>query len=111
VSVYFKPPLEARTRQRYDDIKGELNGKYFVTTSDYRLLKSPSLDGDGYEMSAVRQGLATISAYWMFDRIDGYQNSISREIDEDLCVVLAYQDGKLIKEKIEFDKSKSIKDY
>jgi hypothetical protein len=110
-SIYYKPSLDAKTQELFDNIKTELNGKYFVTNSDYRLFKSPYSDGDGYEMSAVRQGLGTISAYWIFDRPDGYQNVISLKIDEDLYVVLAYQDGCLIKEQIEADKAKNVRDY
>jgi hypothetical protein len=110
-SVYYKAPLDAKTQDLYDDIKADLNQKYFVTTQDYRNFNSPYTDGDGYEMDAVRQGLATISAYWHFNRADGFKNVISLEIDEHLFVILGYQDGKLIKEAVNAEKEKNSKDY
>src|ERR687884_1112783 len=105
--VYFVPRLESKVFELYDEIKSEINDKYYVTKNDYRLFKYPYEDGDGYETQAIKLGKASIASFWSFPRSDGHKNSISLEINETLIVILSYQDGLLIEEAIEKQKSKT----
>lgn len=99
--VYYTAEVPNLTLDLYQDIKGELNTRYFVSTADYANFKSPYSEGDGYEISAIKLGAASYSCYWFFTR-PGEQdpevtNVLWLEIDTDLYVILGYQDGRLIK--------------
>ena len=109
--VIFKPTLDARVFELYDSVKKDINDKYYKTEKDYKFFKSPYEDGDGYETTALKVGKATIAALWTFKQADGFENSVSLEIDENLLVTLSYQDEKLIKQAIEKQKNKNAKDY
>ncbi len=109
--VVFKSTLDAKVFELYDSVKKDINDKYYKTEKDYKFFKSPFEDGDGYETTALKVGKATIAAYWTFKQADGFENSVSLEIDETLLVVLNYQDAKLVKQAIEKQKNKNAKDY
>jgi hypothetical protein len=96
--------LEAKTQELFDDIRSDVEKKYGKGEC-YRNFKGIYSDGDGYEMTAVKTGNAKIECYW-----PGFQDesTISLKIDEHLLVILCYQDGVLVKEKIkEQDKIKA----
>lgn len=109
--VYFNPRLASKVIELYDEIKGEINDKYYITKDDFRHFKEPYSEGDGYETQAIRLGKATFAAFWTFTRSDGHKNAISLQINENLSIVLGYQDGQLIDEAIDKKKSKAAKDY
>lgn len=109
--VSFKSDLEAKVVDLYETMETELNEKYFKTDSDFKNFKYPYKEGDGYEITAIKVGKATFASFWNFPREDGFTNSIYLTISENLLVKLRYQDGKLIEEAVEIQKSKNAKDY
>lgn len=111
--VVLVSELESKTVELYNEIKGELNEKYFTTKSDYEFYKSPYEKGDGYTESAIKLGKAEFSAFWKFKNPNSPegQNIISLEINPSLSISLGYQDGVLIKEVVSKTKEKNYKDY
>lgn len=105
VRLLFEPKAENQAIELYQDIKRDLNNKYFVSNDDFANFKYPYEEGDGYETLAIKSGSATYAAYWFFVRPGEddpeIQNGIWLEIDTDLFTILAYQDGRLIKGVVE----------
>jgi len=87
--------IKPKTQELFDLIKSDIETKY-QTGACYRDFKSPYTDGDGYEITAIQGGYASITCYWSSTKKDAI---IALEINESLSVVLTYQDNKLIDEK------------
>jgi hypothetical protein len=113
--VFLSPSLDSKIVELFNTVKGELNERYYTTTQDYERYDYPYEKGDGYYESAIKLGKAHFSAYWDFTNPKSENkednNIISLEIDEDMYVIIGYQDGALIKEAVEAQKSKDYKDY
>lgn len=110
--VIIKEPLESKVVDVYNDIKTELNTKYFKTTDDFENYKSPYEKGDGYTETAIKVGKLTIAAYWTFKNPNSdAENLISLEIDEKMLIKIGYQDGLLIKEAVNIKNKENFSDY
>jgi len=113
--VGFKSNLESKTLELYNEIKDELNQKYFKTKQDYEIYKYPFTKGDGHFETAVSSGKASIASFWEFKnpkaKVKEDNNSISLQITETFLIALCYQDGVLIGQAIDNDNKKNFKDY
>lgn len=114
-AVSIAPNLKSQIIDLYNEIKSELNEKYFVTKDDFEIYKSPYEKGDGYYETAIKLGKASFSSYWMFENPksnkEDQKNTISLKITETLNISIKYQDGILIDEAVDKSKAKNFKDY
>ena len=109
--VFYTPTDDSKVLDLYSGLRSDLIDKYGKPANDLRVFEKPYSDGDGDETEAIKHGLATVAVMWLFDRADGLKNSITLEIRPSLAIALTYQDGKLIKEAVDAQKAKTIKDY
>ena len=113
-SAYFKPDLESKTLDLYNEMREEINEKYYSTEFDFETYKSPYAKGDGHTEMAIKLGKANFAAFWTGkDPTTGVadSNAISLEISESLFIVLNYQDGKLARLNTIKTKEKNSADY
>lgn len=109
--VGYRTPLDAKTVELYENVKADINAKYYTSNEDYKSFKYPYSEGDGYEITAIKLGLANISAFWQFERSDGEKNWIQLEIKENLVIFINYTDGKISEEVIGRNRATDSKDY
>lgn len=94
VSLVFEPSRETEIEDMYDSICDIINAKYGRGES-FRNFKYPYDDTDDDFLIALKGGYATIKTYWMkFDDEDSITVGIEKY--GSLCVILKYQNGKLI---------------
>lgn len=112
-SVLFTSTLESKAIELYNDIKDELNEKYYKTESDFETYKYPYEKDDGHVETAIKIGKATFSSFWGFKNSndENITNYISLIISETLSIILSYQDSILLKIAIEREKQKNNADY
>jgi hypothetical protein len=109
--AYYRPTLEARTIELYDQIKSDINSKYYVSDKDIKSFDYPYEDGDGHEITALRVGKATIVSGWVFPQKDGKENSIYLRITDDLFVKLSYYCGVLSDQASREENQQNARDY
>jgi hypothetical protein len=109
--VYVKPSLESKVIDLYNQIRNEINQKYFKTDLDYEFYTSPYEKDDGYTESAISLGKADFSCYWNFENIGTIENTISLIISEKLEIVISYENGNLMKLLVERNQEKNSVDY
>lgn len=109
--VFYRTPLDAKTLELYENVKADINTKYYTTNLDDKSFKYPYSEGDGHEITAIKLGLAHISALWQFERSDGEKNLIVLEIKENLMIFINYIDGKISDEVVIRNRSTDSKDY
>jgi hypothetical protein len=109
--AFFSTSLEAKIIDLYEEIKSDLNSKYYITKDDCKSFKYPYKDGDGQETTAIKLGKAEYISRWIFPQEDGTKNTISLGIDEDLTIHLIYNYGKLYDEEKKETKKAESKDY
>lgn len=109
--VCYRTPLEANTLELYENIKADINTKYYTSDNNYKQFTYPYSEGDGHEITAIKLGLANIAAFWQFERSDGEKNWIQLEIKESLVIFLNYIDGKIHKEVVGKNNETDSKDY
>lgn len=79
-------------KTRYNDYFRVLTEKYGSPTQSFNFFKDPYYEGDGFEMSAVRNNKAVYSAFW--DRISlsisewqqvciKYENTVNADLSEE----------------------------
>lgn len=113
-TAFFKPNLSSKTIDLYNEIKSEINEKYYITEEDFEIYRSPYEKGDGYTESAIRLGKASFSAFWKYkntNTTEDVNNYIALEINENLNIELSYQDGVLVKISSQRKKAKNNTDY
>lgn len=110
-SVYIKPNLESKTIEIYTQIKNELNEKYYTSKSDFEVYDSPYEKNDGYTESAISQGKAEFSCFWSFGDGSETDDYISVKIDENLEIVIAYEEGELLDKLVTRNQKKNNLDY
>jgi len=114
-SVYISPRLESGILDLYNQIRTELNEKYYFSTEFYESYKYPYEKEDGHTITAIKLGKAKFSTYWKFknpkSESEEDQNLISLRITENLSVKIIYQDGVLINEAVDQQKKENYKDY
>lgn len=111
--VLIPSSLPSKAILLYNEIKSELNEKYYLTLDDFENYEYPYEKGDGYTESAIKLGKATFTAFWVFSNTNSTEdkNSISLQVTETLDILLTYQDGALIKEAVQKRKDQDFKDY
>lgn len=77
----------------FEDIKNDLNGKYYKTIEDYRDFDSPSLALLGAEDIAISSGKADYKCFWRFTSDNQTDDFIWIRITQDLRVILSYEHG------------------
>ncbi len=111
-AVYIKPKLDAFTIRTYQEIKEELNAKYFKTIDDFELYDEPYQENDGYTETGISVGKVKFSSFWSFkDSKDGEEDFISLRISEELDIIINYEDGDLTKELVNKIKDQDSEDY
>ncbi len=108
--VLIKPKLESQTIDLYNEIKNEVNEKYYKTEEDYETYKYPYEKNDGHTETAIELGKATFSAFWKFNSSSD-ENYIALSITEGLHIKINYQDGSLVQIAVDREKAKNIDDY
>ena len=74
-------------KTQYNTIKNAMTDKYGKPENDFHFFSSPYYEGDGYEMSALKQDKCTYAAYW---HING--NTIVVRMHKSKCIHIVYQD-------------------
>jgi hypothetical protein len=109
--VYFKSENESLVIPTYQAIKEEINKKYFKTKQDYENFKSPYEKEDGFTITAIAKDKADFSCYWNFLSDGIEEDYISLKINDDLDIVLAYENGDLMDQLINKNKQDSSADF
>lgn len=107
IVVLLKVEQEPKVMDFYYEILGELKNKYNIEYQSAHVYRSPYFAGDGYTLSAIKNGYADIGSLFKFDD----NNVISVDITSGILLKLTYQDGVLIKQAIEETKEKNNQDY
>lgn len=97
-SVYFTVSPEVHTYQFYEQVKSEINAKYFVTTLDYVTFLNPVYKDTALFNLGIQTGSTEISCFWKFPVSDAIDNYISMKISVDLNIILSYEDGAIAEE-------------
>jgi hypothetical protein len=105
--AFFKPVMEAKVFDLYNDIKADLTSKYPDLPQEFETYKYPYEKGDGHEITAIKLGKASVATFWVF----ADNNAISIEIISDVVIKLTYEDAGLARKAIEEEKVKSSSDY
>ena len=109
--VFIQPNLEAQTVSLYQEIKAEINDKYFVSKQDYETYTYPYEKNDGYTESAISTGKASFSCYWNFPNRSLVDNYIAIEINEHMNIIVSYEDGFLMDLLVQKTKANNSLDY
>lgn len=109
-SVFIRPKLEAHTINWYLEIKEEINAKYFISQEDYEIYESPYEKDDGYVETAISLGKAKFSCFWAF-KDNNVEDYISVRINEDMHIVLSYENGHLMELLVSKNKAQDNLDY
>jgi hypothetical protein len=102
----FKPELQARTLEFYNDLKKDMTEVYGDGESK-KTFKYPYKDGDGDELMAIESGNADYSTLWFDDK----RNVIAEKITSEMEITLIYQDAALESIASEKDKAKEKADF
>lgn len=102
---YHSPYILA---EEYEQIKNEINSKYFVSDNDYIKYNPPAYENDDFEnthiMNIERQ-LIEYATFWNFESDSDYDNYIILKMSKDLRRVILYEDGNLYKKYLEKKKN------
>ena len=114
-TVMISSPIEFKTVALYNDIRSDLNTKYFPASKTVETYELPYKKGDNNSDVAIKLGKANFSSYWYFKNPKSarkdIQNSISLTITFKMLIKIVYQDGVLNNEDQELLKRKNIQDY
>jgi hypothetical protein len=114
-TVMLNSPGEFKTVGLYNDVRSELNTKYFNASKTVEAYDSPYKKGDGNTETAIKLGKVNFSSFWYFKNPKSTRkdiiNSISLSITYKMLIKIIYQDGVLNAEAIELSKRKNVQDY
>jgi hypothetical protein len=110
-SVFIKPKLEAQTIALYQEIKSEINSKYFISKKDYENYSSPYEKDDGHTETAISLGKASFSCFWSFKNDTQEDDYISLCINENMSITISYENGYLTGQRVKRDKENNMLDY
>ncbi len=110
-SVYIKPYLESKVVEIFNQIKSEINSKYFITKKDYETYDFPYEKNDGHTETAISLGKAEFISFWNFGNGRDTDDYIVLKIDENLNIVISYEDGVLLDKLVKKTQQKNIEDY
>ena len=91
ILIFFTSEKDPLSIDLYNDIRNDLVSVY-GESEETRNFKSPYEKGDGYEITALKGGYATIEDLWL-DPVN--ETGIKLSINDILLIILRYQDGKL----------------
>ena len=106
INVFFMSILDPKTQELFDNIKGDIEGKYGKSQC-IRTFRGIYKDGDGFEMQAIKTGNADVACFWM-----GFSggNTILMTITPTLAIKLNYQNASMAEEQINETKTKNSSD-
>lgn len=104
--LLFKADLDPKTIEYYDSIVADLNDVYGAGTPT-KTFSSGFADGDGNEVTAIEGGYAQYATDWGSDN----NNSIHISINNNLLIMLSYQDGDIRAKADAKQASKDKADY
>lgn len=110
-AIFIKPKLQSQIVQLYQDIKSEINNKYYKTDDDFEHYEYPYEKNDGHIETAISLGKANFSSYWVFPDQDGIDDFITLKITEDFDVVINYEDGNLTGKMVDENNEENSLDY
>jgi hypothetical protein len=110
-SVIIRPKLESKIVDVYEQIKDEINKKYYVSEAEYETYHYPFEKGDEMTETAISLGKAEFSCFWNFKNSDFLDNYISLTINENMYISIDYEDGELIKKLVDKKKQQDALDY
>lgn len=111
-TVVITPKLDSNAINLYNDIKSEINSKYYITESDFKIFEEPYFENDGYTETGIRVGKIKFSSFWKFtDQNGGKDDYIALNISEDLQIIISYEDGDLSEEMIDIIQKENLDDY
>jgi len=94
ILVFFLSEKDPLSIDLYNDIRNDLVSVY-GESEETRNFKSPYEKDDGFEITALKGGYATIEDLWL-DKVNS--TGIQLSIGDSLLITLRYQDGKLFEE-------------
>jgi hypothetical protein len=101
----FSTTPEDKTIDYYNDLLNDINDIYGSGEST-KTFRTPFKDGDGYEITAIKEGDADYVTNW-----NSGKNSIQMSINTDLMVKLTYFDGVLTDMRDAQKKAKESSDF
>jgi hypothetical protein len=114
-TVVLNSTGEFKTVSLYNEVRSELNTKYFNASKTIEAYDSPYKKGDGNTETAIKLGKVNFSSYWYFKNPKSSRkdivNSIFLSITYKMVIKIIYQDGVLNNEAIELSKRKNVQDY
>jgi hypothetical protein len=114
-TVMIGSPIEFKTVSLYNDIRSDLNTKYFNASKTVETYDSPYKKGDNNTDVAIKLGKANFSSFWYFKNPKSARkdivNSITLSITFKMLVKIVYQDGVLNNDAQELLKKKNVQDY
>lgn len=93
--------------QFYNDIKLEINNKYYKSDNDYINYTPPAYENDDFEETYeynIRKGLIEYASYWNFKSDSNYDDYIILKISQKVEIEVVYQHGDLYREYVESKK-------
>lgn len=90
-TISLRPVSQQYVLILFDEMVEKLNAKYYRTKKVTRRYNSPFAAGDGYELLAIEEGYATISARWKFK-----DSEIRTYVSRDLTVLVHYENSKAV---------------
>jgi len=110
-TVFYIPEKDPEILSLYRNIKNEVAEKYWEPQIDVESYKSPYSKDDGFELSAIKGGYATIGAIWYFP--NSFSNEINHtgtimiSVEPKIWIELAYRGGQAYEDfKKELQKNK-----
>ena len=105
----FKPDDRPTTVGYYSRLVDDINGVY-GSGKPYKHFKTPYEEGDGAEIVALQSGYAQMFTDWESGK-NSIQVSIKHDNDDDLYILLRYEDGVLSEAANAKEKAKDKADY
>ena len=109
-TVFFIANNDNEALKLFDEVVNEI-GELYPSQDVFKSFKSPYEEGDGHEVTAIKLGYATYTAFWNTPGSGESENFVSLEVTTEMNLKLTYQDGNLIKIVGERSKAKKAKDY
>jgi hypothetical protein len=114
-TVMINSAIDFKTVGLYNEIRTDLNTKYFNASKTVESYDLPYKKGDGNTEVAIKLGKANFSSFWYFKNPKSNKkdivNSIAVSITFKMQIKIVYQDGVLYNEAQELMKKKNVQDY
>lgn len=104
--VILIPDQEPKALDEYDELVSTITEKYGAS-DEVREFKSPFIDGDGYELTAIKGGYTDIKNNWSNLAI----GIISTKINKSTLITIDYYNKELARKALSEQKEKNLKDF